>query len=157
MAKSVLQPYKPKKHYVPKVTKHEEGLQRRVCSYLRNHYPHVYFRSDTASGMLLSKYQRMIHHSQQSGPSQPDLMIFYPSRGYHGLLLELKDEGTTIYKKIGPGKGRLVSDPHIRSQAMVLDGLNKLGYCARFAVGEKKAQDLIDWYMERPENIGLEF
>lgn len=84
-------------------------------------------------------------------------MIFYPSRGYHGLLLELKPEGTSVIIKIGPEKGTLTKDPHIRSQMHVLDDMEKLGYCARMVVGEKEAQDTIDWYMERPENIGLEF
>lgn len=151
--KFALKPYEPKPHYVPAIKKTEEGVQRRVCSYLRNHYPHVFFRSDTASGMMLSEHQRMVHHSQQSGPAQPDLMIFYPREGYHGLLIELKAEGVVVWSK----SGQLRKNAHIQAQAEVLSRYRQLGYRAEFAIGFDEAVNLIDEYMGKPQNAELAF
>jgi hypothetical protein len=153
-----------KKRYIPKHDKTEEGLQRRVCSYLRKHYPHVVFRSDYASGLRLTRNQAMIHKSLQSSSGWPDLFLYLPitktkENGevvqYGGLALELKVEGTAIYVTRGPRKGKLVADPHIQAQAQMLKVLNVMGYCARFAVGYDKAIQIIDWYMGAPENETL--
>ena len=82
------------------------------------------------------------------------MFIPYPSRGYHGLFLELKQDGVTIYCKIGPRKGELVADEQIQIEAAFLEKMNKLGYFGRFAVGFDAATKIIDWYMEN-ENASL--
>lgn len=143
------------RRYVPKVVKHEEGIQRRVCSYIRNHYPHVFFYSDYAAGLRLTMNQARVRKSLQSGNSSPDIFIASPQRGYSGLFIELKKEGTTIYVTQGKRKGKIVSNPHIMAQAAVLDSLNKAGYLARFAVGYDAAIDLIDGYMGKPQTAEL--
>lgn len=132
----------------------EQGIHKRVCYYLRKEYPGIMFRTDGA-GLHLSKSQAGIFKSMQSGPGWPDLFIPVSKRGYHGLFLELKQEGTAIYLKIGPRKGKLVANEHIQQQAAVLEDLNKAGYFARFCVGEEKAKQLIDWYMEKPVNTTI--
>lgn len=78
-------------------------------------------------------------------------MIFSPSRGYHALLLELKNDKVTVYKR----NGELTANPHIRAQAKVLADMESLGYCARFARGYDEAIRLIDWYFNKPENTEL--
>lgn len=167
----------PKKRYIPKTDKREQSVQLRVCSYLRKHYPNVYFRSDTASGMMLSENQRKLHHSQQSGKGQPDLMIFFPSRGCMGLLLELKDDGTELKMKRNGRKIRVTkiktkygfryehdykirlkgdwASLHIEMQAKVHKDMRDLGYCARFGIGYDHAVQIIDWYMGKPQNAEL--
>jgi hypothetical protein len=127
--------------------KQEESLQQQICRYLRLQYPNVIFRSDFASGLRLSMYQATKNKNLQSSRSFPDLQILYPSRGYHGLLLELKRPGTTIYLTRGERKGELTADPHIQEQALMITELLKLGYFARFAVGFDNCKKLIDWYL----------
>ena len=143
-----------KDRYIPKVTKHEESLQKQVCQYLRLQFPNVIFRSDFASGMKMSQYQATQHKRLQSSRSWPDLFIYHPMQHgetvYHGLAIELKADGTSVVLKIGPRKGHLSTDPHIQEQALMLKALNQLGYYANFAVGFDEAQKIIDWYMKKP-------
>lgn len=110
-------------------------------------YPRALFKSDYAAGLYLSMNQSRIQASLQSGSGFPDLMVFYPSRGYHGLFIEIKSGTTRVYNTIGPRKGLLSSNPHIQAQAFILNELNKLGYFARFGVGFDKCKEIIDWYM----------
>jgi hypothetical protein len=159
--RKVLQPYKPKPRYIPKNRKTEESLQRQVCHYIRLQYPHVVFRSDYASGLKLTISQARIHASLQSGRSWPDLFIYYPrkvdGKQYAGMALELKKEGTTVIVTRGPQKGKLTADTHVREQYYMLQSLEKVGYFADFGIGFDDAVNKIDYYMGKPENIGLAF
>lgn len=140
-------------------------LQKQVCQYMRMQYPHIIFRSDYAAGLALSMRQATIQKSMQAGRAYPDLFIAYPnvvtfadgtSRQFAGLFIELKREGTTIYKKIGEGKGQLVASEHIKEQAAVLSDLNRVGYMARFAVGFDNARRLIDGYIGIKQALPLD-
>jgi hypothetical protein len=157
MAKPVLKLYEPKPRYVPKNKSHEQSLQKQVCQYLRLQYQHVIFRSDYASGLKLTVYQAAIHKSLQSSRAWPDLFIYHPrkveGKQYAGMALELKTEGTRIKLK----NGELTTNPHIREQYAMLQALEKVGYWADFAVGFDDAINKIDYYMGKPENIGLSF
>jgi len=127
--------------------KKEETLQLQVCNYLRLQYPNIVFSCDLASGMKLTVGQAVKAKKMRSNRGMPDLMIFAPSADhyYHGLFLELKAEGTTIYKK----DGLLVADEHIREQAAVLDELRGLRYAAHFACGFEEAKRSIDFYFKK--------
>lgn len=159
--RTILQPYTPKKRYIPKNQKHEESLQRQVCQYLRFQYPHVSFRSDYASGLHLTVNQARIHASLQSGRAWPDLFIYLPrkvdGKQYAGMGLELKKEGTAIFLSRGAQKGQLVANLHIREQYYMLVELEKVGYFTDFGIGFDDAVKKIDYYMGKPENIGLAF
>jgi len=146
--------YKPKKFYIPKVKKHEEGVQKRVARYLRTEYPGVEFHSDYAAGLKLTENQAKIRKSLNSGRGWSDMFIAKMSRGYGGLFIELKKDGVSIYCKTGPRKGQLVADEQIQVEAAFIEKMNHEGYFARFAVGFDKAKALIDWYMEN-ENASL--
>jgi hypothetical protein len=91
------------------------------------------FRSDYASDLQLTMHQAAIQKRLQSSRSWSALFIYKPSRGYAGLALELKQEGTVIYLKRGPRKGLLTSNPHVQEQALMLQELNNFGYFARSA------------------------
>lgn len=145
--RKVLTPYRPKARYIPKAVKHEQNLQRSICNYLRVKYPNVIFRSDYASGLHLTMNQAMTHKSLQSGNSWPDLFIYHPSRGFHGMALELKKDGTAIYVTRGPRKGEMVAQEHIQKQDAMLQALRHEGYFASFAIGYDKTIGLIDWYL----------
>jgi hypothetical protein len=153
----VLRPYEPKPRYIPKNSKHEESLQRQVCHYLKLQYPHVIFRSDYASGLHLKPYQAKLHASMQSGRAWPDLFLYHPrkvdDKQYAGMALELKKDGTTINLK----KGGLTANPHIREQYAMLQALENVGYWADFGIGFDDCVNKIDYYMGKPENIGLAF
>ena len=154
-----------------KVEKKEQDLQILICDWLKHTVPGVHFRSDTGSGAFNSKYEKDTHNKMQSGTAEPDLMIFAARRGYHGLLIELKAEGTNLKKKRDGTKilikkdsrGRIIerdykirlkgdwSSLHIENQAKVLqDYRENWGYCAAFGVGEVQIKKLICWYFNIP-------
>ncbi len=141
--------------YIPKHKRHEEALQARVATYLRQHYPHVDFNSDYAAGLHLTMNQARIRKSLQSGRGWSDMFIAYPSRGYHGLYLELKREGVAIYVSRGSRKGKLVSNEQIEVEAAFLKRMNNLGYFGRFAVGYDKATKIIDWYFGAQQTASM--
>lgn len=61
-----------------------------------------------------------------------------------GLFIELKREGTRIFKK----DGKLVADEHIREQFDMLHDLRARGYAAEFGIGFEGTKKLIDDYMK---------
>ena len=132
----------PKKRSVRKKT--EEKLQISVCNYLRLQYPHVIFNCDVASGIRLSIGQAVTAKKMRSSKGMPDMMILHPHKGFHGLFVELKKQGTSLYLKDGVTP---VSDEHIREQLAMRDSLNALGYKAVIAVGFDQAKEIIDEYM----------
>jgi hypothetical protein len=146
------------------IVKHEEGVQKQLCHYLKLQYPNVIFKSDTSSGRW--EYSRKELYNKlvfQSSKSMPDLFIYEPvqhgSKHYCGLALEIKKEGTSVIMKIGPRKGMLSTDAHIQEQALMLKTLIKKGYYANFAVGFDEAKKIIDWYfgIKNPVNSTLQF
>lgn len=137
--------------YIPKKKKTELAIQVRVCNYLRKNYPHVVFHSDYGANADLSEHQKKINKSLQSRYKFPDLTIFAASRGFCGLALELKKEGTAIVLKIGPNKGKLTTDEHVRLQAVTLRKLKEAGWYANFAIGYEQSIKFIDWYFENEQ------
>lgn len=135
----------------------ELELQAMVADYLRLQYPSAIFHSDFGSGIKLTMGQAIKQKRLNGGRrSWPDMFIAEPKKvviskgehtrlvaGYHGLFIELKREGTRIYKK----DGTLVSDGHIREQYDMLEQLRQRGYAANFACGFDEAKALIDRYM----------
>lgn len=87
-----------------------------------------------------------LHKSLQSSRSWPDLFIYEPRRGYYGLAIELKTEGTIIILKRGDKKGHLTKDSHIREQFFMLKALREKGYYANFGIGFEGTIKLIQWY-----------
>lgn len=61
----------------------------------------------------------------------PDLFLFVPAQGYHGLLIELKAEN-----------GRLQP-----TQKIVLNRMAELGYCCKVCFGAEQAIDEIKSYL----------
>ena len=70
-------------------------------------------------------------------------MIFEPRKNYYGLFLEIKKEGTKVYKK----DGDLRSDTHLAQQEEILHQLKQKGYFAEFIVGFDQAKAVIDYYL----------
>ena len=143
----------------------ELDIQIQVADYLRLQYPSVLFHSDYGSGLRLTPGQAVKQKRLQGGRrAWPDMFIAEPriittdrltnrQTLYSGLFLELKREGTKIYKK----NGELVANSHIREQAAVLDKLRRCGYKAEFACGFDEAKKIIDEYLGDPEDEEVEF
>lgn len=131
----------------------EIDLQQQVADYIRLQYPNVIFHSDFGSGIKLTMGQAIKQKRLNGGRrSWPDMFLAEPDIGktggfkkiWFGLFIELKREGTRIYKK----DGKLVADEHIREQFDMLEQLRRRGYAAEFACGFEAAVDLIDSYMK---------
>ena len=121
----------------------EKTLHRAVCDYLRMAYPNVLFNSDLAGATKLTIGQAVALKSLRSSRGVPDLFIMEPRSGYHGMFIELKAEGTKLFKK----NGEPVSD-HIAEQIEFIDKLMKRGYLAVFGIGFEKTKILIDRYLK---------
>lgn len=121
--------------------KQEEHLQIQICEYLRLQYPRAIFFSEP-SGLRVSMGQAKLLKKMRSFGKLPDMFIAYPNDKYHGFFIELKKEGTTIWKQ----NGEIVADPHIRAQFNTLKTLHGLGYAAIFGVGFEYTRSKIDGY-----------
>lgn len=120
----------------------EFDLQKRVCAYLRVAHPSVFFMSDTIASLKLTRFQAIRNSQiQKPGFKTPDLLIFSPKGGYHGLFIELKVESP--YKL----NGELKSNPHIREQSETISRLKSLGYYADFQWKFDGIVKLINWYL----------
>lgn len=157
--------------------KAEEQIQIELCAWMREVIPDIHFRSDTGSGAYNSKYAKNTHNKQQSASELPDVTIFAARRGYHGLFIELKKDGTNLkMKRDGTKirvrkdrKGRIIerdykirkkgdwSSLHIEKQAQRMTELRKSGYLAMFSVGLDKAKEIVAWYfdLKLPKNEQL--
>ena len=122
----------------------ESDLQIMVADYLRLRYPNVLFHSDFGSGIKMTKGQAIKQKRQNGGHrGWPDMFIAEPVKGCHGLLIELKREGTRLKKKDGTWASK-----HLEEQNEVLNQLQKKGYAAYFAVGFEQAKQIIGDYLE---------
>lgn len=120
----------------------ENDLHIAICKYLQHQYPKILFTSES-SGLRVTISQARKLKSMRSCSGLPDIMIFEPRKNYHGLFLEVKREGTRIYKK----NGELTADKHIREQEEILHQLKAKGYFAEFVVGFDEAKAIIDYYL----------
>ena len=121
----------------------EDDLHMAVCEYIRRQYPDVIFTSEP-SGMRVSMFQAKKLKRLRSNKGLPDLWILTPNKHHHALLLELKREKSSPYKK----DGTLRKNEHTQVQAEMLQRLLQLGYWANFAVGFDSAIEQIDAYMK---------
>lgn len=132
----------------------EFTLQCQVVEYIKMQYPKVLFKANFADGIKLSIGQAMKLKRAGSSRAWPDIFIAEPKKILHldppdvvfysGLFLELKKDGTKLYKKNSFFE---CQTDHLARQNDVLCGLRKKGYVAKFAVGFGEAKRVIDWYM----------
>lgn len=144
----------------------EVGEQQRFLNHIKRQFPHVIAYSD-AMGEDLTDAGRQRQAALRTRRGIPDIIIDYPSRGYHGARFEFKKTGTVIYKKDGRSlraqpyryriKGRIYSGDHLAEQAATLKELNDHGYYARFVCGYDMALKHLYYYLDVPENAELEF
>ncbi len=75
----------------------------------------------------------------------PDLFIPVSNNKYHGLFIELKADGVTVYKK----NGDLRKSEHLEIQNDYHERLISNGYGAMFCIGFDHAKKVIDWYLRK--------
>ena len=121
----------------------EHDIYTMIADYLRYQYPEVIYRFDLAADLKLTMGQASKHKRLQRYRGYPDLFIAESVGGYSGLYLEIKKDGTRIFKK----DGTLVSDEHIREQYDMLHDLRRKSYAAEFGIGFDATKKLIDDYM----------
>ena len=129
----------------------ELELQAQVADYIRLQYPGAIFHSDFGSGIKLTMGQAIKQKRLNGGRrAWPDMFIAEPKLNegtaltpHYGLFIELKKEGTRIFKK----DGKLVADEHIREQFDMLEDLRQRGYAAEFGIGFENTKRLIDRYL----------
>lgn len=121
----------------------EKQLQKAVCQYLRMQYNGVLFNSDLSGATKLTIGQASAMKSLRSNRGFPDLVIYEARHNYHGLFIELKIEGTKLYKKNGDP-----ITPHIEEQLYCLLKLKSKGYQTAFAIGFDEAKKFIDEYLK---------
>lgn len=123
----------------------EYELQKAVCRYLDAQYPNILYMSDTVASVKLTGAQGERNKAtQKQGFKCPDLLIFKPSNGYHGLFIELKVKD--IYRKDDPTV--LLKNEHVEGQAKTIAELNELEYFATFGIGFDDVKRIIDEYLK---------
>lgn len=145
----------------------EEVIQQQVADYLVSQYSDVLFHSDFGSGVKLTLGQAAKQKRLNGGRrAWPDMFIAEPqfkvirindpdlaTRHYHGLFIELKKDGETLYpgprakKRFKSIDGKEYKNEHLMEQADVLFKLRKAGYAAEFAIGFNEAIGIIDDYL----------
>lgn len=138
---------KDKQKKVKGLKKSEESIQVSVVKYLKSAYPDVIFRC-APDNIRMSIGQAVA--AKRSGMLQrslPDIEIFFPTRLYHGLFIELKKNDFKLRK----ADGSLYKNEHVTEQLTTLLKLKQIGYAVSFGVGFAHTKEIIDTYLE--ENL----
>lgn len=116
----------------------ESRLSEQVSQFLKLQYPNLIYRFDV-SDLKLSMPQAMRNKKlQMKDRGYPDLFLAFPSKGFHGLYIELKKDRSEVYKKDGTFKrkwNRKTQSCHVAEQNTILKRLNDLGYKAVYGFG----------------------
>lgn len=123
--------------------KEEYEVCKALATYLRLQYPKLLYHYDLA-GLSLSQAQAGMMKAIQGGRGWPDLNIVEAKGVYAGFFLEIKKNGTKLYKK----DGMTPTTPHIEEQMEVLDKLRKKRYYAEFGIGLDDCMEQINNYLK---------
>lgn len=121
----------------------EHQLYEVIAEYLQLHHSGVIYRFDLASDLKLTIGQAKKHKKLHPTRGYPDLFIAEPNGKYAGLFLEIKKDGTSVFKK----DGTLRKDAHLEEQFKMLQNLVMKGYKANFAIGYDDCIKQIEEYL----------
>ncbi len=127
------------------MAKQEEILHKSIVRYLNflsNVHGEILYTSDLSGIFIKNKNYagRIAQLRRRKGI--PDLLIFEPRKGYHGLFIEIKAAGKSPFKK----NGDLKAGSHLREQFEYITELNNRGFYAAFATGIDEAMKIINDY-----------
>ena len=120
----------------------ESVIHQRVADHIRAFYPNVLFNSDMA-GIRMTVGQSLKMKKLRSHNGFPDIAIYHKTQHSGALFIELKREGTELYKK----DGTLINE-HIEEQDIMIKRLRARGYSAFICIGLEEAKRTIDNYMK---------
>lgn len=130
----------------------EENLYEQIALYMNMQYKGVVYHFDL-SGLWTPSHKARNLYGRLNARAWPDLFIaktglkdlpsIRATEIQRGLFLELKKDGTVLYRR----DGTLRAVPHHIEQNAVLEALRRSGYKAEFAVGFDQAKKLIDDYL----------
>lgn len=124
-----------------KKQKSEWSEQLHFCKWLKREYPDVLFRSDEQNqGQRSYGMQNIMQVIDPYRRGWPDIMIFHPSHGYSGLMIELKAVAASL------------STPHAKEQMEMHDKLRKKNWMVYFAFGCEDAKQKFQTYMNPPND-----
>jgi hypothetical protein len=121
----------------------EDALQQFFINWFKREYPNDRITS-TLNGIKMSPGLAAKASRQQSHRGVPDTIIHKSNKHFSSLYLELKKDGTRIYKR----DGTLVKNDHIEEQAAYIIYLREQGHCADFAIGYVDAVIKAKTYMD---------
>ena len=121
----------------------ERLVQNALCKYMDIQYPHVKYRTDKDG--QFAKGGALWDKARQKGERGfPDLIIREQVGEYKGLIIELKRDGETVWKK----DGTLRKSGHLEEQFGWLEWFKSMGCYTDFAIGFDAGKDLIDRYLK---------
>lgn len=120
----------------------EDYVHAALCNFIKTNYPDVIFTSDLSGIRLPMKLARKVK-PLKSSRGIPDLIIFWPANGFHGLLLEIKATDESVLRKDGLPRAYV----HLLEQIQVIRRLRQLHYAAFFVNGIAAGKKCIENYM----------
>lgn len=121
----------------------ERLVQNALIKYICVAYPKAVFRTDKDG--QFAKGAALWDKAKQKGKKGfPDLIIANRTDKYNGLVIELKREGETVWKK----DGTLRKDAHLEDQSWWLEWFRQMGCYACFAIGFDEAKTIVDNYFK---------
>ncbi len=131
----------------------ETDLYEQVEKWIALNYPSV-LRHWDLSGVWTPSHKARNLYGRLNGRGWPDLLILkpvsYEGIWYPGLALELKKEGTKVYKKDGTP-----ASEHVAEQLAVIARLREEGYIADVTVGYDETVKAIASYLGQPTNFSV--
>ena len=124
----------------------ERVVQKALIQYLAVAYPKAEYRTDK-DGVFIKGNWAAKNEGKQGKKGFPDVVVKTPSGKYRGLVLEVKDEGVTVWKK----DGTLRKDPHLQDQLDWLEWFRFLDCDADFVIGFEEGKKRIDNYFNQPK------
>ena len=127
----------PKIHYeIPPEVRLENKITIR-------HDTSGYFNVHPANEGRRSKFEQFVAKFIGLKSGWSDILILKPNKKYHGLIIELKADGITVFKK----NGELRKNKTLKNQYDFICKCRKDGYYACFAIGSTEAINIINKYL----------
>ncbi len=132
----------------------EARLSEKVSEFLQKQYPKVIYRFDIADLKLTMPQAVRNKKLQGDRKGYPDLFIAKPSKGFHGLYIELKKDKSEVFKKDGTYrvkwvyKNKVKQYDHIQEQVKMHERLRAEGYHVVWGFGLDDTIEKIRDYMK---------
>jgi hypothetical protein len=125
----------------------EAQVHQNVADYLKLQYRDVIFWSNAEDSRKRHVTDQARIKRLNSGRARPDLEVFAPRAGFHGLVIEIKKDNKQLFK----ADGKTYKSDHIQEQALMLLALRQMGYMAEFGEGFDHCKAILDEYLALPK------